>query len=202
MALPVWCVCRPTRNACSLDVPTRLPTWPTHLGMSRGHDDDDDDDDGDDEILVGQPVSEWGGTWALASCTTLPHSGFSLILCFSLLCFFIPGELWAGHWHHVDGGQWHMFFTSSMELACLSMVANLWEPGSGQVTCTREVWCHTGALHGRSDWEGWCLSAPCHLQSAGRPANILQRWLSGVAVAYQRCHASDPGLLPGLASGR
>ena len=59
----------------------------------QGHDDDDDDD----EILVRQPVSEWGGTWALASCTTLPHPGFSLILCFSLLCFFIPGELWAGH---------------------------------------------------------------------------------------------------------
>ena len=27
-------------------------------------------------------------------------------------------------------------------------------------------------------------------------------WLSGVAVACQRCRASDPGSLPGLASGR
>ena len=26
--------------------------------------------------------------------------------------------------------------------------------------------------------------------------------LSGVAVACQRCHASDPGSVPGLASGR
>ena len=29
-----------------------------------------------------------------------------------------------------------------------------------------------------------------------------QIWLSGVAVAYQRCRASDRGSVPALASGR
>ena len=32
--------------------------------------------------------------------------------------------------------------------------------------------------------------------------NKKKCWLSGVAVACQRCRASDPGSLPGLASGR
>ena len=31
---------------------------------------------------------------------------------------------------------------------------------------------------------------------------LITSWLSGVAVACQRCRASDPGSLPGLASGR
>ena len=32
--------------------------------------------------------------------------------------------------------------------------------------------------------------------------DLFDSWLSGVAVACQRCRASDPGSLAGLASGR
>ena len=35
-----------------------------------------------------------------------------------------------------------------------------------------------------------------------RSRKCILSWLSGVAVASQRCRASDPGSLPGLASGR
>ena len=58
---------------------------------------------------------------------------------------------------------------------------------------------------GQTLWPNWLerwLATLSGLSTQVRIPVGLLRWLSGAAIACQRCRASDPGSLPGLASGR